>query len=117
MERGRVPDSMRAIAVEIEIVRTFSALEGRREAWNRLVERAQTNTVFQTYECHASWWKAFGAGVKLFVVLTRVGRELLGIVPLMLTERLILGRRYRVVQFIGLSGRGRFGEMFQHIPS
>jgi CelD/BcsL family acetyltransferase involved in cellulose biosynthesis len=92
---------MRTAAVEIEIVRTFSALEARREAWNRLVERAQTNTVFQTYECHASWWKAFGSGSKLFVVLARAGQELVGIAPLMITERLILGRRYRVVQFVG----------------
>jgi len=92
---------MRTAAVEIELVRTFSALEARREAWNRLVECAQTSTVFQTYECHASWWNAFGAGSRLFVLLASAGDELLGIAPLMLTERWVLGRCYRVAQFLG----------------
>ena len=83
------------------VVRDFAALEARRAEWNALVARAQTGTIFQTWELHASWWKALGGCAQLCVVLAESGGGLVGIAPLMLRERRMLGMRRRVVEFIG----------------
>jgi CelD/BcsL family acetyltransferase involved in cellulose biosynthesis len=85
----------------IEVARDFAALESRIEEWNRLVERAQTNTVFQTYECHASWWKVFGADRRLLILLAEADGELIGLAPLMASERSFVGHTQRMVEFIG----------------
>jgi CelD/BcsL family acetyltransferase involved in cellulose biosynthesis len=87
--------------VRITLVDRFAELEPRREAWNELARRAGTSTVFQTYEWHLSWWRVFGSGSQPFVLLAEIDSELVGIAPLMLTHRRVLGRRQRVVEFIG----------------
>lgn len=87
--------------IRVSIIADFAALEPRRAEWNGLVERSATSTVFQTYEFHASWWKVFGAGKRLLVLLAESGGKLVGIAPLMVTEHALLFGRQRVVQFIG----------------
>src|SRR5262245_26068402 len=87
--------------IQISLVEDFAALEPRRAEWNRLVERAGTSTIFQTYEFHASWWKALGAGVRPLVLLAESSGELVGIAPLWVSERKRFLRRQRVIQFIG----------------
>jgi CelD/BcsL family acetyltransferase involved in cellulose biosynthesis len=96
-----VADTFQDRAIEVTVVRDFATLELRKGEWNRLAERAQTNTVFQTYECHASWWKALGGDRRLLILLAEAHGELIGAAPLMASERLFLGRRQRVVEFIG----------------
>lgn len=86
----------------VSVVEEFAALAPRKAQWNALVQRSCTNTVFQTYEFHASWWKVFGgADTRALVLLAECDGELVGIAPLMVSERSFLGRRQRVVQFIG----------------
>lgn len=98
----RTVDSDRpARSIKVTVVEDFAALEPRRNEWNALVERAQTSTVFQTFEFHATWWKIFGKDDRLLVLLAENDRGLLGIAPLMVLERRFLGRLQRVVQFIG----------------
>lgn len=92
---------MSSNAIEVTVARDFAALECRKAEWNRLVERARTNTVFQTYEFHASWWKVFGGDRRLLMLLAEADGELIGLAPLMVSERLFLGRRQRIVEFIG----------------
>ena len=88
-------------APKISIARDFAELEPRRDAWNALARRARTSTVFQTYEWHASWWHVFGADSQPLVLLAELDGQLVGIAPLMLSHRRVLGRRQRVVEFIG----------------
>lgn len=87
--------------VQVVVVHDFAALASRAGQWNRLAERACTNTVFQTYQCHASWWSAFGHDRRLLVLLAETGGELVGVAPLMLSEQRVLGFAQRVVEFIG----------------
>lgn len=51
--------------------------------WNGLLHNSEINTVFLTWEWLFTWWKHFGDGKKLFILIVRdkVG-ELLGIAPL-----------------------------------
>lgn len=87
--------------LKVEVVRRFAELECRRGEWNALVKRAQTSTIFQTYEWHASWWRVFGGNAQLLVLLVYRGAELVVIAPLMSSSRRILGRTQRVIEFIG----------------
>ncbi|RMG55987.1 MAG: GNAT family N-acetyltransferase [Acidobacteria bacterium] len=80
---------------------TVEALSARRDEWNALVGRSHTQTVFQTYEWHASWWKTLGSGRQPLVLLVEEGRELRGIAPLMWSERRLWGRQRKIIEFIG----------------
>lgn len=87
--------------IETRVIEEFDALIPIRDEWNRLADRSYTNTVFQTYEFHASWWTAFGSTGQLRVLLAENRGTLVGIAPLMLTTRRVFGRAKRVMQFIG----------------
>ena len=88
-------------AIRIQVVRDFRELWPLRHRWNALVRGADTNTIFQTYEWHASWWKVFGGAVEPLVLLAECGDELVGIAPMVVAERTVLMRRQRVIEFIG----------------
>ena len=79
----------------------LEALASRRDEWNALVARGETRTVFQTYEWHLAWWHAFGSGSQPLVLLAEENGVLLGIAPLVLSSRRVLGRKRRVVDFMG----------------
>jgi CelD/BcsL family acetyltransferase involved in cellulose biosynthesis len=83
--------------LHVRAISDFAALEPLREAWNRLVERAHTATIFQTFECQASWWRAYGEGNALRVLLAEASGELVGIAPLYAST----ARGGRLLQFIG----------------
>jgi CelD/BcsL family acetyltransferase involved in cellulose biosynthesis len=51
--------------------------------WERLVERLPGATVFQTFQWHACWWRAFGKPHRLCVIACFRGDRLLGVAPLM----------------------------------
>jgi CelD/BcsL family acetyltransferase involved in cellulose biosynthesis len=52
--------------------------------WERLVERVPDASVYQTFQWHACWWRAFGAPHHLHVIACFRGDRLVGIAPLML---------------------------------
>jgi CelD/BcsL family acetyltransferase involved in cellulose biosynthesis len=83
-------------------IRSFEELAARRSEWTALLQRAQSFTPFQTFEWHAAWWRVFGGDFNLFVPCAEEGGRLIGLAPLMLADRRVLGRRLRVAHFIGL---------------
>jgi CelD/BcsL family acetyltransferase involved in cellulose biosynthesis len=87
--------------VRISCVVDLETLWSRAGEWNRLVSANRTNTIFQTFEWHASWCRAFGSDVRLLVLLAESDAGLQGIAPLMVSERPLHRRRRRVVEFIG----------------
>lgn len=52
-------------------------------AWNDLVNRSDTNTVFQTFEWITSWCQVFGIGRQLLLIVARIDGRLVGVAPLM----------------------------------
>ena len=86
----------------VRCIRSFEELAAIRSEWSALLQRAHSFTPFQTFEWHAAWWRVFGGDFELFVLCAEEGGRLIGIAPLMLTSRRLLGRRLRVAHFIGL---------------
>jgi CelD/BcsL family acetyltransferase involved in cellulose biosynthesis len=90
------PEQIRIIEVA-----NLGCLWPRRTEWNALVDRSATNTIFQTLEWHASWWKTLAGSAQPFVLLVEAAGELVAVAPLMLSERRYLGRKRRILEFIG----------------
>ena len=85
--------------MEIQEVDAPDALRALREEWEGLVERCPTATIYQTWEWNEAWWRAFGAGKQLRLLLIRDREELLGIAPFY-TSRHLKGPLRRLA-FIG----------------
>jgi CelD/BcsL family acetyltransferase involved in cellulose biosynthesis len=94
-------DSRHADPIQITVVDSLDTLQPWRERWNDLVLQNPANTVFQTFEWHVSWWKAFGSSAEMLILLAEVGETLVGIAPLMISRKRVLGWKRRVLEFIG----------------
>lgn len=87
--------------VSITCVHDLDLLWPRKDEWNALVQRSSTNTIFQTFEWHMSWWKAFSDSAQLLILIAETDGELVGIAPFMIVRRWSLGRKRRIIEFIG----------------
>ena len=93
--------------MRIALVRDWQTLQSRQAEWNALAEQAQTNTIFQTFEWHDSWYQAFGHRYELFVLLVEdEANRLVGIAPLTRVERWFWGHTRRVLELIGTNTSG-----------
>ena len=84
--------------MRVELVSHFEALLPLRKQWNHLLQGNETNTVFQTFEWHQSWWKVYGDSGRLCTLLVFSEDKLAGIAPLM---KIRYGRFGELIQFIG----------------
>ena len=82
-------------------IRRFDEVPGLAAAWNAVVDRCPSASVFQTFEWHRCWWDAFGGDSELFIVLAFSGNRLVGIAPMMIGRADRFAPRGRVIQFIG----------------
>ena len=87
--------------IKVELVNNPAALGRIKPGWDTLAQQCETKTIFQTFEWNNIWWNAFGNGNRLLVMLAEHDGKPVGIAPLMLSEQRLLGKKYRVVQFIG----------------
>jgi len=55
-------------------------------AWDKLVARIPSASIFQTYQWHSCWWRAFGDAHRLFVITCHKGQQLVGIAPMMISR-------------------------------
>jgi len=81
------------------IVRNIKELSLGRKEWNLLVDKNETNTIFQTYDWILSWWSVFGEKHSLFLLIFHdQNDDLIGIAPLCIKTHNI---RRRELVFIG----------------
>ena len=69
-----------------------------RVAWNRLLQKSETKSIFLTWQWLSSWWEAFREGADLYAFAVERDSDLIGIAPLLV-------RRYggtRTVEFLGM---------------
>ncbi len=85
--------------MRIQLVEHAAALAAHRTAWNSLLQRSPTNTIFQTFEWFASWWEVFGDAYDLRVLLGFVGDSLVAVAPLVLSHQRRYGRPVACLEF------------------
>jgi CelD/BcsL family acetyltransferase involved in cellulose biosynthesis len=84
--------------VEIDNLSGFLALE---EKWNDVLSRCDHN-VFSTWEWLTCWWKHFGKGKRLVLLLAEEDDgKIIGIAPLMYSVHKMFGLRRGKIEFIG----------------
>jgi CelD/BcsL family acetyltransferase involved in cellulose biosynthesis len=74
----------------------FAAIK---EEWQGLVERSERATIYQTWEWNEAWWRAYGRGKRLRLVLVRDRGRLIGLAPLYTSNH--LGTPLRRIAFLG----------------
>lgn len=68
-------------AIRLELAQDFQEIPVSRSAWNAVVAKSETNTVFQTYEWFSSWLSVFRERHHPCFILAYDGAELVGIAP------------------------------------
>ncbi len=72
-----------------------------KDAWNAVVSRSATATVFQTWEWHAAWWRALGRDAELLLLVAEHAGTPVGIAPLLVRQLRDWRGTHRAVEWIG----------------
>jgi CelD/BcsL family acetyltransferase involved in cellulose biosynthesis len=72
--------------VKLRVVDDFSGFKELGSVWNMLLQKSLDNDVFSTWEWLWNWWKHFGKGRSLRVLVAEEGGEIIGIAPFMLSK-------------------------------
>jgi CelD/BcsL family acetyltransferase involved in cellulose biosynthesis len=72
------------------------------DIWNRVLEKSRSNNIFLTWEWISTWWKHFGEGRKLLVLLLKKDGRIIGIVPLMYAQKKMNLVSLGMIEFIGV---------------
>lgn len=91
--------------VNISIVTGREDFEALRPAWSALLGRARIASVFLSWEWLYPWWRHYGAGHALRVLVAREGETVVGILPVYVqTARLMRLLPVRMLRFLGTGG-------------
>lgn len=88
--------------IKVDQLNDFSELEDLQDDWNQMLQRVRDRDIFSTWEWLWCWWKHFGKGRTLKILIAQENTEILGIAPLMLSKYsfLHLGK-LRKIELIG----------------
>jgi CelD/BcsL family acetyltransferase involved in cellulose biosynthesis len=87
--------------LRIEVITDPVGFFALREEWDALV-LASSVTIFQTFDWQWLWWKYFGEGLRLHILLFRLANKLVGIAPLYLDIHSFLGiKLYDQLKLLG----------------
>lgn len=91
---------MRSATIRVVTERgEFESLAG---VWYELIQDVDSdNSIYLTHEWLSTWWKHFGEGKKLNILLIEKQNRVIGIIPLMRTEYRIGLFRVRALETIG----------------
>jgi CelD/BcsL family acetyltransferase involved in cellulose biosynthesis len=86
----------------IRVVAESKELESLAGVWDSLLQRSgDDNSIYLTYEWVSTWWKHFGEGKKLNILLIKKEEQVIGIVPLMRSEYRIGLLKWHLLETIG----------------
>jgi CelD/BcsL family acetyltransferase involved in cellulose biosynthesis len=88
--------------LEISLVDSFEALAKLEVEWDALLDASPNKNIFLTFEWISTWWKYFGHGKRLFVLLAKNNGKLIGIAPLMISGASRFGISTSRLEFIGM---------------
>ncbi len=90
-------------ALQIRLISDLNALQSLRPAWEGLLARIPTASIFSTWEWLGPWWRAYGGERELLVLAFHApDGELAGLAPLSrVVRRVAPGLRLRVLEFMG----------------
>lgn len=84
----------------VEVVSSIDAFLELETVWDALVEEAGIDHPFLSHEWVRTWWRAFGAGKELCILIVKFDRQIVAIAPLMSGFARIYGLKLRKLEFI-----------------
>jgi CelD/BcsL family acetyltransferase involved in cellulose biosynthesis len=72
--------------IKLRVVDDLSGFKELGKVWNTLLQRSLDNDVFSTWEWLWNWWRHFGAGRSLRVLVAEEDDEIIGVAPFMLSK-------------------------------
>jgi len=73
-------------SIKVEEIEDFNEFESLSESWNKILQKSLDNDIFSTWEWLWCWWKHFGNGRKLRILILKEGNQIIAIAPLMLSN-------------------------------
>ncbi|MCX5713772.1 MAG: GNAT family N-acetyltransferase [Candidatus Omnitrophica bacterium] len=87
--------------METKIINQYEDFVGLKDDWHDLLARDKNSVFFLTFEWLNAWWKNYGSGQELFIILALDSGRILGAAPLMIKStrfrNIVLSRK---LQFI-----------------
>lgn len=88
--------------VTVRVVAEQEGLESLSGIWDSLLQRSSDdNAIYLTYDWVTIWWKHFGDGNRLNILLIEKEEEVIGIFPLMITEYKVGFLKFCALETIG----------------
>ncbi len=101
-KRERDARALKSGTLRTVLIGSWEGISDLEAPWNSLVDRSPDCSVFQAFQWHLCWWRAFGGPHEPFVILAYADSRLVGIAPMMITrQREPAGRARRELHFIG----------------
>jgi CelD/BcsL family acetyltransferase involved in cellulose biosynthesis len=84
------------------VIDSLESLEGLRAAWETLLPKATHASIFMTWEWQCTWWRHYGAGRPLRVIVAEDANGVCAIVPLYVQPQPFApGLKAAVLRFVG----------------
>ena len=89
--------------MDIRVVADWKEFESLAGIWDGLLQQAgEENSIYLTHEWLTTWWRHFGEGKKLNILLFEKQGRVIGVVPLMRTEYKIGPVKTRFLETVGV---------------
>jgi CelD/BcsL family acetyltransferase involved in cellulose biosynthesis len=90
--------------IQVRLLVTGGEFANLAPAWNALHERSPGASIFTTWIWLFEWWRAYGAGRSLRILVAEAGGSPVGILPLHVQRERRLGCKVRVARLLGTGG-------------
>lgn len=90
-------------SVRVRVVETDAEMAAQSTPWEALQTGAAVTSVFETFDWQYLWWRSYGRGQPLRLLLATADGELVGILPLYI-EAVSIVSTVRLLRFVGTGG-------------
>ena len=84
------------MAIEVRLIQDPNIFLKMESQWQALQDKSQSDSLFLTWTWMATWWRFFGEEAKLWLLLAEDEGQLVGIAPLMISNRAPASKLERV---------------------
>lgn len=88
-------------SVKIVLCNRWEEIEQLQPRWNKLLRESCADTFFLSWEWCASWWKAYAAKLRPYLLAGWEDGRLVGVAPLCIEQVRKMGRSWKLLKLIG----------------